>query len=158
NEYIVKGSDASATDSLGGLTYKWFELYNPTSQGIMLTAGQWFMTDTLGIKNKFAVPQNTAGVQWTVPAMGYLVVVANKSSQAPVPGRINTGFSLSSSAGDIGLYYQATPASPMIPVDSLHYNYGSSPASNLTYGRYPDGQNPATNQRGQPTFGAANKP
>lgn len=146
NEFICKGTDATAQAYLMSSS-KWFELYNPTSQDVVLTPGQWYITDTLGIKNKFAIPQDTGNTSYKVPANGFLVIMCLKSGANPAPpGRINASFSLSSTIGSIGIYYQATPTSSFTPIDTVNYNFGSGALSGVSYGRRPDGQNPATLQ------------
>lgn len=157
NEFICKSANAEAAVALGGSNAKWVELYNPTDQDIELTAGKWFLTDTLGVPRKFAVPANPSGAQWKVPAGKYLVFMCPKKGIAPAPNRINTTFSLSSTAGDIGIYYQDSPGAPLIAVDNLHYDFGQAgAASGMSYGHKPDGAGPAVQLLSKPTPEAPN--
>jgi hypothetical protein len=153
NEFICHGTDPASQTYLGS-NAKWFELYNPTSQDVVLTHGQWYVTDTLGRAsgtwNKFAIPADT-GVNnnYKVPAHGFLVIMCPKTgSTTPSPNHINTSFSLSSSVGSIGVYYQQSASSPIIAIDTLSYSISSNPPTPVSYGRYPDGQNNPTLQRG----------
>lgn len=154
NEFICKGSAPNAESYLGS-NAKWFELYNPTEADITLTAGQWFVTDTLGIKTKFAIPQNT-GAQWKVPAKGYLAVMCLKGGASPSATKINASFSLSSTVGAIGIYYQESPSAPIVAVDTILYNFGSGALSGVSYGRKPDGQGPGNLQLSSVTPEATN--
>ena len=157
NEFICKGVNPQAAAALGGSGAKWVELYNPTSEDIELTAGKWFLTDTLGMPQKFPIPANTDGPQWKVPAGKYLVFMCLKKNMTPVPGRINAAFSLSSTKGDIGIYYQDGPGAPLIAVDNLSYDFspgGAAPA--MSYGHKPDGAGPATTMLTKPTPEAPN--
>jgi hypothetical protein len=156
NEFICKGSDPNAVTLIGG-TAKWFELYNPTKFDITLTANQWFVTDDLTNKSKCVITQNTAGAQWKVPALGFLIVACpstGSSSTTPSPSRFNSNFSLSSSAGDIGIFYQSPGSSTLTPVDTL--TYVLTGLSGVTYGRFPDGQGSGTTQLSKVTPEASN--
>lgn len=143
NECVLKGSDGPSSTLLG-TTAKWFELYNPTSSNISLTSGSWYVTDDLTSKMKVPVTSASTSPQYlNVPAGGYLIIVCNSTGSSPTPPsptRFNTNFSLSSSAGDIGIFYQATSSSPLIAIDTVKYNFSAT--SGKSYGRKPDGQDP----------------
>jgi hypothetical protein len=156
NEFICKGSDPGAVTTLG-CNAKWFELYNPTNTDITLNANEWYVTDTLGIKNKCAVTQNTVSAQWKVPAKGFLVICCPKAgSTTPSPTRFNASFSLSSTSGAIGIYYKPSGAGTYTAVDTLLYNFAGGASSGVSYGRKPDGQDPATTQLPAVTAEASN--
>jgi hypothetical protein len=157
NEFICKGSDPGSVTYLG-CTAKWFELYNPTNSDITLNANEWYVTDTLGIKDKCAITQNTVSAQWKVPAKGFLIICCPKAgSTTPSPTKFNASFSLSSTKGAIGIYYKAAGSGTFTPVDTLLYNFAGGASSGVSYGRKPDGQDPATTQLSSVTPEASNQ-
>lgn len=156
NEFMAKGTDPGAMALMQQATAKWFELYNPTGSDIVLEPDKWFFTDDLTNPTKAAVTQNTAGVQWTVPAHGYLLIACPKQdgSTTPAPNRFNTYFSLSSTVGAIGVFYKSSPSANVQVIDTVSYSLNA--LSGISYGRRPDGSNPATVQLGSVTPEATN--
>jgi len=143
NEFWVHGTSTAVTNMFGAsATAKWFEIYNPTANDINLNSGQWFLTDDLTSNQKYPVPTNSSGVTTLIPSKGFLLVFCPSSSKGTYgpATRINTSFSLSSSSGSIGIFYQKNSGAATIPVDSLNYNFGvNGPPTDISYGRFPDG-------------------
>ena len=138
---------------------KWFELYNTTNDPIVLEAGKWYFTDTLGTPNKWAVSSNTD----TIPAKGYTYVCADNLNEFS-GGHWHTSFSLSSAGGDIGVFYNADTSnhdvSTYVRVAAITYplnvqNYNSN-TRNQSYGVFPGDTTNSFQPLSQPTPGAAN--
>ncbi len=142
NEFICKGVNTKAQQYFEGSDAKWFELFNPTDKDITLTAGKWFLTDSLEEPTKYKIPQNTKGEQWTVPSNGYLAVMCLKSTSIPAPSKINASFSLSSTDGSIGIFYQNDSSALLIPIDTIRYSFPGGALSGISYGRTPNGIGP----------------
>ena len=154
NEFICKGYSSEAQGVLGStVTAKWFEIYNPTTANIVLTPGQWYVTDTLGNSkngfangtwNKCAITTNTlTNSSYVVPANGFLVICCPKSGSGgttPSLTHFDASFSLSSTYGHIGIYYQATPSASVTVIDTLNYNFIGGATSGASYGCFADGQ------------------
>ena len=77
-----------------------------------------------------------------MPAKGFLVIMCLKSTSIPCPDRINASFSLSSTEGGIGIYYQADSLSSLTTIDTIQYNFPAGANSGFSYGRLPDGSGP----------------
>ena len=142
NEFICKGININAQQFFGGSDAKWFELYNPTNTSIVLTKDQWYITDSVDMYNKFSIPENPNGDQWTVPSKGFLAIMCLKSGTLPSPSRINATFSLNSTEGSIGIFYKQDSFSAVIAVDTISYSFPGGALSGISYGRLPDGQGP----------------
>jgi len=142
NEFICKGVNTKAQTYFQGSDAKWFELYNPTNNNITLESGHWFITDSLEEANKFSIPQNPSGNQWTVPAKGFLAIMCLKTTSIPCPSKINSTFSLSSTEGAIGIFYKPDSLSALIAIDTIRYSFPSGALSGISYGRIPNGEGP----------------
>lgn len=92
-------SNASGIRDLEGTRNDWIELYNGSNAAISLNG--YYLSDLSTTANKWAFP---AGA--TIPAKGYLLVYASgKFGRTPPPpaSELHTNFSLSATAGYIGL-------------------------------------------------------
>lgn len=125
NEFVATGS--IQTNELETVSSDWFEVFNTTNDTIQLEGGHWFVTDTLGLYNKWAVPDT-----FILPR-GFLVFWCD--AQDAVITQMHTNFKLSGSGEQLGLYY--SPAdSTKFAIDSL--SYGAQTSSEST-ARFPDG-------------------
>lgn len=101
NEWMAdNASPGGFADPADGSYQDWFELYNPNNFPVNLSG--YFLTDNLGIPNKFTVPTNTY-----VPALGFRLVWAdNQTNQNGMGtnGDLHANFQLSNNGEAIGLY------------------------------------------------------
>ena len=118
----------------------WLELYNPGAAAVDLAG--WTLTDDPANQLKWTF---TTGA--TVPAKGYLVVIADSDDE----GDLHTNFNLEQTGEYVGLY--APLADGGVLVDSIDY---PAVATDYAYGRMPDGD-PSWAVLAPPTPGAANR-
>lgn len=119
----------------------WIEIHNfgPTQVNM---EGK-FLTDDLLVTQQWEFPDTT------IPAGGYLIVWADSE---PDEGPLHTNFKLSREGEQIGLFDYLGVGNG--PIDTLSYDVQ---ASNISYGRYPDGTGDFTYME-NPTPAAANLP
>lgn len=135
NEYIPKGNVDS--NEFGELC-KWFEIYNPTTKDIRLDSN-WYITDTMPWPTKFHVPQRDS-LPLVIPAKGFFVVWCDERGDQPGQKHLHTNFKLSSSGGDISIFYKNPKTNQLICLDSTSYGDYSLAAKGIPIGLYPDGQ------------------
>ena len=142
NEFICKGVNTDAQTYFHGSDGKWFELYNPGTLAVKLDPGAWFVTDSIGWPDKYAIPADAQGNPWIIGPGKFLAILCIKTGSIPCDDRINASFSLNSTSGDIGIFYKKSSLSTWVNVDSLHYDFPGGAQSGISYGRLPDGQGP----------------
>jgi hypothetical protein len=142
NEYVAAGSLQSnelVTSS------DWFEIFNTTNDTIRLVQGKWFVTDSLGEKNKWELPDTL------ILPRGFLVIWCDNEDTTIT--QMHSSFRLSSSGEDIGIAYFANGTDGKF-IDSLTF---TGQDAGFSEERYPDG---STNwvRTANNTPGAPNQP
>jgi hypothetical protein len=123
NEFLASNSNYGADEF--GEHDDWIELYNRTDHDINIAG--YGITDNLGDHTKYVVPGGSPG-ETTVPAHGFLLVWCDGQ---PDQGALHTGFKLSASGEDIGIYEPTGDA-----VDEMTFGPQNT---DVSYGRNPDG-------------------
>lgn len=103
----------------------WFELFNPTPNGVDLTG--WYLSDTATNKTQYQVPSG-----YTIPAGGYFLVWADGETQQNGPGAaLHVNFQLRAAGEAIVL---TAPDGTII--DQVTFGQQTN---NVSQGRSPDG-------------------
>lgn len=132
----LMSNNVSVVSDGSGVYEDWIELHNPTNTTVS-TAGL-FLTDTLGILHKWALPA------YSIPPQGYLVVWADEDGGQ---GALHANFKLSN-LGET-LYLTNTDSTL---IDSVSF---VPQGANIAYARVPNGSGPFTLQT--PTFNRHNE-
>lgn len=136
NELILPGNPDGGSD--------WMEVYNTTNDTILLEAGKWFVSDSIGDSKKFKLPEVN------INPKSYLLLWCD--AMDTVITQIHTNFSLSKDGEQLVLNYEPTSGN-IVEIDS--YNFGLQ-QSGISFGRLPDGGNNWTSFN-NPTPGTANQ-
>ena len=138
NEWMAS-NHATITNSVGGGSDDWFEVYNygPAT----LDLGGYYLTDTLADPFQYLIPGKTL-----VPAGGFLLVWAD-GRNGVVGGELHVPFQLSKSGSDLALF-RADGA----VVDQISFG---AQTTDVSQGRFPDG-NVTVHSMVQPTPGRPN--
>jgi regulation of enolase protein 1 (concanavalin A-like superfamily) len=139
NEWMA--SNGSVADPADGDFDDWFELHNAGASVVDLSG--YTLTDTLATPAMWTIPEGT-----TIPAGGYLLVWADSEPGQNGPGALHANFKLSGSGEAIGLY---APNATL--VDSVTFG---AQVSDVSEGRWPDGNAPPFVAMTTPTPGSAN--
>jgi hypothetical protein len=142
NEFLA-GNRSTLADPADGDFEDWFELYNSGNETVDLSG--YHLTDRLTDPTQFRIPAGT-----TVPAGGYLLVWADGETGQNQVGRadLHVNFRLSTEGEPLALF---DPNGMLI--DSLTYE---TQVSDVSSGRYPDGETGSLLQFSLPTPGAPN--
>jgi hypothetical protein len=142
NEFMAANNSASGIHDPHGDYDDWIEIYNLGDTAVDM-AGM-YLTDNLTDPTQFHIPAGYSS-QTTIPAHGFLVFWADDET---AQGPLHTNFKLSASGEQIGLY----DTDGVTQIDAVVFG---AQATNISYGRYPDGEE---NWRffSTPTPGAAN--
>jgi hypothetical protein len=103
----------------------WIEIYNRSDHAINLAG--YGVTDDLTKPTKYVIPSGSAAVT-TIQPKGYLLIWCDGQ---PDQGPLHTGFKLSASGEQVGLYEPSGDA-----LDELTFGPQST---DVSYGRMPDG-------------------
>lgn len=120
NEFVA--SNQSGLQDEDGDYSDWIELYNPGAAAISLAG--WSLSDDPGEPGKWLFPAIT------VPANGYLVIIASEKDRAPLSGQLHTNFRLSAAGEYLGLFDGSNPRqiidqfSPQFPAQYSDISYG----------------------------------
>ena len=139
NEIVATGS--TLVNELGKAS-DWVELYNPSNHVVDLTKENYYVTDTIGIKNKFKL------TKFSIQPHKFLVIFCDDSSKALT--QIHTSFSLSKSGEFIGIYRKNTDGSFTAFTE---HSFGAQ-SSGFSEGQKPDASNSWSKLT--PTPGASN--
>ena len=141
NEFLAS-NDANYYDSTTADYPDWIEIYNAGDQPVDI--GGMYITDDLTELNAWQIP-TTAPDTTTIPAGGYLVLLADKKPEA---GVLHVKLKLSGKGEQIGL----TLSDGSTVIDSLTFG---KQAADTSMGRLPDGSN-TWEYFSVPTPGASN--
>lgn len=120
NEVVANTESAGTTDS-----NDWIELYNPTTETLLLGPG-WFLSDSPADLKKWEIPADTV-----IPARGWVRFDEVTGFHTPP----TVGFGLSKSGEQVLLSHLPGDASDRV-VDSVKFK---AQESGWSYGRFPDG-------------------
>jgi len=132
-------------DRLGSCS-DWIEIYNPGNTTVNL--GGMYITDNIDNPGKWLIPGNSPLVT-TVPPKGYLVLFADERHTL---GPDHLGFKLTGTGELVGLSVKTSTGFTW--VDTLYFPLLPS---DISFGRYPDGNNQWKSFNVNPTPGAENK-
>jgi hypothetical protein len=118
-------ANAKTLADVDGAFSDWIEIHNPDSTSANLEG--WYLTDTAKTKNKWKFPAVT------LPAGGYLVVIASGKNRTDAAKQFHTNFALDASGGYLGLIKPdgltaASEFAPAYPKQTDDISYGVSPA------------------------------
>jgi hypothetical protein len=125
NEFVASNNSSSGIKDEYGDYDDWIEIYNFGDTPINL-AGM-YLTDNLSNPTKWQIPYGYPS-QTTVSASGFIRFWADDETGE---GPLHTGFNLRASGEEIGLFLDADTM-----VDGIVFG---EQATNISYGRYPDG-------------------
>ena len=123
NEFLASNSSFGSDEA--GEFDDWIELYNRTDHAIDIAG--WSVTDDLTKHTKYVIPSGFSA-RTTIPARGFLLVWCDGQ---PDQGPLHTGFKLSGSGEQIGLYDASGDA-----LDEMTFG---PQTTDVSYGRVPDG-------------------
>ena len=129
-----------------GRTPEWFEIYNPNDYAI--DVGGLYVTDNLLNPDKYRIPANQP-VFTNIAPKGFITLIADGNRL------YNAGYAdiqLSSEGEELALYQKINAEYRLI--DSIFYPYLST---DVSFGRYPDGEDEWFLFTKSPTPGRANK-
>jgi len=129
-------------DPADGQFKDWFELYNPGSEPIDLSG--WTLTDQLNDPKRWTIPDGTI-----IPPGGYLLIWADMKPELTGTNGLHTNFRLNRDGEAIGLY---APDGTLIDL----VIFGPQ-MTDLSQGRWPDGQLAPYYYFAQPTPGDPNQ-
>jgi hypothetical protein len=98
NISINEVSFHSSQENEFGKKADWIELYNNSENELLLTEGDWAISDNPGKAEKFILPETK------IPANGHLLIWCDKSDQAG--SDIHANFKVSSKGETLSLYYK----------------------------------------------------
>ena len=127
NEFMASNNSASGIHDPHGDYDDWIEIYNLGDTSVDM-AGM-YLTDDLTNPTKFHIPAGYSS-QTTIPAHGFLVFWADDET---AQGPLHTNFKLSASGEEIGLY----DTDGVTQIDAVVFG---EQTTNISYGRYPDGE------------------
>jgi hypothetical protein len=126
----------STVQTANGLYSDWVELYNNSTQTLLLD--NLYLSDNSSIPTKWKFPSGTI-----IPANGFKIIWADDDS---APGELHSNFKLS---GNGEVVYLSYPNGYV--VDSITFG---TQTDDITFGRYPNGTGPFVFM--QPTFNTYN--
>ncbi|MCF6268563.1 MAG: lamin tail domain-containing protein [Melioribacteraceae bacterium] len=124
NEFLASNDNIDVDGT--GTFPDWIEIYNPGSEAVDI--GGYFVTDGLDELTAWQIPE-TASDTTTIPAGGFIVLIANKT---PELGVLHVNLKLSGGGEQIGL----TAPNGTTVIDSLTY---LDQTTDVSEGRKPDG-------------------
>ncbi len=127
NEFMAS-NDTSYYDETTDNYPDWIEIYNAGSEAVDI--GGMYITDGLDDLTHWQIP-TTAPDSTTIPAGGFLLLLADKKPEA---GVLHVNIKLSGGGEQIGL----TMSDGVTIIDSLTFGAQST---DISYGRNPDGSN-----------------
>jgi hypothetical protein len=125
NEFVASNSNSSGIKDPQGQYDDWIEIYN--FGDIPINLAGMYLTDDLSNPTKWQIPSGYPS-QTTVPAGGFILFWADGDTE---DGPLHAGFNLRASGEEIGLFIDADTM-----VDGIVFG---EQATNISYGRYPDG-------------------
>lgn len=143
NEFMASNT-RTLTNVVNGLKDDWFELYNPGTTAVDLTG--YYLSDSLNDRTQFQIPPG-----FVVPPGGFLLVWADDETAANTNGspHLHVNFKLSAGGEEIGLF---GPDGAL--VDGISFG---PQESNVSEGRFPDGDLGGLIAMEEPTPGTANR-
>ncbi|MFH1197911.1 MAG: CotH kinase family protein [bacterium] len=121
NEFLA--SNASTNTDTNGEYDDWVEIYNPSSENVLLDG--LYLTDSPALPNKWQFPNNNI----VVPAQGFVLVWCDDDEGQ---SGLHTNFKFDAQGEFIGL----VGTDGLSFIDSLSYGEQST---DISFGRYPDG-------------------
>ena len=123
NEFLASNSTMGVDEF--GESDDWIEIYNKSDHAINLAG--YSITDDLTKHTKYVIPSGSAGIT-TIQSHAFLLIWCDGQ---PDQGPLHTGFKLSASGEQIGLYDPTGDA-----LDELTFGPQNT---DVSYGRTPDG-------------------